>query len=93
MTCLHIYREELSLTTFIRVCKRYPAAPDKINILKTICRIKPKFFLLTKHQENLLLGKYLISVDAALKICYNGYRKEKIFIVRRSRRDSIFISY
>ena len=37
--------------------------------------MKPKFFLLTKLHENVLIAKYLISVPAALKIPVNSMLK------------------
>ena len=39
---------------------------NKYPNLKTICHIKPKFFLWPKLPKNLLLAKYPISVAAAL---------------------------
>ena len=54
MACLQIYREQLSLTTYLRL-----HSDSKVSILT--CHIKPKFFIGTKHLENLLLTKYLIS--------------------------------
>ena len=71
MACLQIYRELLSLTTFLRIhsnskevsyLSRQNAYPD----LKITCHIRLKFFLWTKLQENLLLAKNLISATAPL---------------------------
>ena len=67
--CLQIYRELLSLVTFLRVHSRGILPLDKTRTypdLKTTCHIKLKFFLWTKLPENLLFAKYLISVAAPL---------------------------
>ena len=49
-----------------RLQRRYPfEIQNKYSNLKTACHIKPKFFLWTKHLENLLLSKYLLSVAVA----------------------------
>ena len=73
MACLQIYRELLSLTTFLRVHWNskevsYLSWQNTYPNLKTTCLIKLKFFLWTKLLENLLLAKYLISVAAPLII-------------------------
>ena len=72
MACLQIYRELLSLTTFLRVHSNskevsYLSWQNRYPKLKTTCHIKLKFFLWTKLLENLLLTKYLISVAAPLR--------------------------
>ena len=79
MACLQIYRELLSLTTFLRVHSNskevsYLSWQNTYPNLKTTCHIKLKFFLWTKLIENLLLAKYLISVTAPLTVsgCYNA---------------------
>ena len=71
MACLQIYRELLSLTTFLRVHSNskevsYLSRQNTYPNLKTTCHIKLKFFLWTKLLENLLLAKYLISVTSPL---------------------------
>ena len=71
MACSQIYRQLLSLTTFLRVhsnSKEVSYLFDKMRTpnLKTTCHIKLKFFLWTKLLENLLLAKYFISVAAPL---------------------------
>ena len=71
MACLQIYRELLSLATFLRVHSNskevsYLSWQNTYPNLKTTCHIKLKFFLLNKLIENLLLAKYLISVTAHL---------------------------
>ena len=71
MSCLQIYRELLSLATFLRV---YPNTKEVSYLswqnaypnLKTTCHIMLKCLLWTKLLENLLLAKYLISVTAPL---------------------------
>ena len=73
MACLQIYRELLSLTTFLRVHWNskevsYLSWQNTYPNLKTTCLIKLRFFLWTKLLENLLLAKYLISVAAPLII-------------------------
>ena len=67
-----IYRELLSLATFLRVHSdlkevSYLSCQDTYPNLKTTRHIKLKNFLWTKLVENLLLAKYLISVTAPLK--------------------------
>ena len=69
--CLQIYRELLSLVTFLRVHSNskevsYLSWQNTYPNLKTTCHIKLKFFLWTKLPENLLFAKYLISVAAPL---------------------------
>ena len=66
MACLQIYRELLSLTTFLRVHSNSEVSYLSYPNSKTTCQIKLKFFLWTKLLENLLLPKYLISVTAPL---------------------------
>ena len=71
MACLQIYRELLSLATFLRVHSNskevsYLPWQNTYPNLKTTCHIKLKCFLWTKLIENLLLGKYLISVTPPL---------------------------
>ena len=71
MACLQIYRELLSLATFLRVHSNskevsYLSWQNTYPNLKTTCHIKLKFFLWTKVLQNLLLAKYLISVAAPL---------------------------
>ena len=78
MACLQIYRQLLSLATFLRVHSNskevsYLSWQNTYPNLKTTCHIKLKFFLWTKLLENLLLAKYLTaplnkSKDAYLKI-------------------------
>ena len=71
MACLQIYRELLSLATFLRVHSNskevsYLPWQNAYPNLKTTCHIKLKFFLWTKLLENLLIVRYLISVAAPL---------------------------
>ena len=73
MACLQIYRELLSLTTFVRVHSNseevsYLYWQNTYSNLKTTCHIKLKFFLWTKLLENLVLAKYLIYVAAPLNV-------------------------
>ena len=68
---LQIYRELLSLVTFLQVKWNskelsYLSWPNTYPNLKTTSHIKLKFFLWTKLLENLLFAKYLISVAAPL---------------------------
>ena len=78
MACLQIYRELLSLTTFLRVHSNskevsYLSWQNTHPNLKTTCHIKLKFFLWTKLLENLLLAKYLISVATPLNKSRDAY--------------------
>ena len=71
MACLQIYRELLSLVTFLRVHSNskkvsYLSWQNKYPNLKTASHIKLKYFLWTKLLENLLHAKYLIYVAAPL---------------------------
>ena len=73
MACLQIYRELLSLATFLKVHSNseevsYLSWQNTYPNLKTTCCIKQKFFLWTKIQKRLLLAKYLISVTVLLII-------------------------
>ena len=70
--CLQIYRESLSLVTFLGIHSN----SKEVSCLswqntypnsKTTCHIKLKFFFLTKLLENVLLAKYIIAVAAASK--------------------------
>ena len=68
---LQIYRELLSLVTFLQVKWNskelsYLSWPNTYPNLKTTSHIKLKFFLWTKLLENLLFAKYFISVAAPL---------------------------
>ena len=72
VACLQIYRELLSLTTFLRVHSNskevsYLSWQNTYPNLKTACHIALKLFLWTKLLENLLHAKYLISVTAPLE--------------------------
>ena len=65
IACLQIYRELLSLATFLRVHSNseevsYLSLQNTYPNLKTTCHIKLNLFLWTKLSENLLLEKYLI---------------------------------
>ena len=71
MACLQIYRESLSLATFLQGHSSskevsYLYWKNRYPNLKTTCHIKLKFFLWIKVLESLLLAKYLISVAATL---------------------------
>ena len=71
MACLQIYRQLLSLTTFLRVHSNskevsYLSWQNTYPNFKTTYHIKLKFFLWTKLLENLLLAKYLKSVAVNL---------------------------
>ena len=75
MAFLQIYRELLSLATFLQVHSNSDKLPylswqNMYPNLKTSSHIKPKFFLWTKLLENLLHAKYLTSVAATLNIYY-----------------------
>ena len=89
MACLQIYRELLSLTTFLRVHSNskevsYLSWLNAYPNSKTTCHIKLKFFLWAKLLENLLLAKYLISVTAPLimlnNISHSSILWQKYFI-------------
>ena len=72
MACLKIYRQLLSLATFLRVYSNskevsYPSWQITYPNLKTTCHIKLNVFLWTILLDNLLLAKYLVSVAAPLK--------------------------
>ena len=87
MACLQIYRELLSLATFLRVHSNskevsYLSWQNTYPNLKTTCHIKLKFFLWTKLLENLLHAKYLISVAAPL-LKLNAFRPATLL-----KRDS-----
>ena len=69
LAALQIYRELLVLVTFLRIRSNskevsYLSWQNTHPNLKITCHMKLKFFLWTKLLENLLLGKYLISVAA-----------------------------
>ena len=71
MACLRIYRELLSLATFLRVHSNskdvsYVSWQNTHHNLKTTCHIKPTLFLWTELLKNLFLAKYLISAAATL---------------------------
>ena len=71
MACLQIYRELLSLMTFLWVQSKwkevsYLSWQNTYRNLKITWHIKVKFFLWTKLVENLLYAKYLISTTAPL---------------------------
>ena len=79
MSCLQIYRQLLSLATFLGVHSNskevsYLSWQNAYLTLKTTCHIKLKFFLWTKLLENLLLAKYLISVAVPLRLIKNEPR-------------------
>ena len=78
MACLQIYRELLSLVTFLRVHSNskevsYLSWQNTYPNLKTTCHIKLKFFFWTKLLENLLRAKYLKSVAATLNEAKSKY--------------------
>ena len=70
--CLQIYREWMSLATFLRVHSNSKLSflpwQNKYPNLKTACHIKPIFFLWTKLPKKLLLAKYLKSAVAVLTV-------------------------
>ena len=71
MAFLQIYRELLSLATFLRVHSNskeisYLNWQNRYPNLKSTCHIKLKFFLWTKLLESLLTAKYLLSIAATL---------------------------
>ena len=70
--CLQIYRESLSLVTFLGVHSNWKEVSclswqNTYPKSKTTCHIKLKFFFLTKLLENVLLAKYIIPVTSASK--------------------------
>ena len=65
MPCLQIYRELLSLGTFLRVHSKLNGF-SYLSWRNAYPNLKTKIFLWTKLLENLLLTKNLISVVAAL---------------------------
>ena len=71
MACLQIYRELLSIATFLRVHSNSKEVSclsweNTYPNLKATFHIKLKLFLWTKLLGNLLLAKYLISVATPL---------------------------
>ena len=88
MSCLQIYRELLSLATFLRVYSNtkevsYLSWQSAYPNLKTTCHIMLKFFLWTKLLENLLLAKYL-SAAATLTNILLSFRFSKIISTKVS---------
>ena len=88
MACLQIYRELLSLTTFLRVHSNskevsYLSWQNTYHNLKTTCHIKLKYFLWTKLLENLLLAKYLISVAAPSRHDLSNLQERKFNYILR----------
>ena len=72
MACLQIYRELLSLATFLQAHSNseevsYLFWQSTYPNLKTTRHIKLKIFSWTELLENLLLAKYFISVPVPLK--------------------------
>ena len=71
MTCLQVYLESLPLSAVLRVHANSKVVSylswHMYPNLKTTRHIKVKFFLQTKLLENLLLAKYLKSVNAPLR--------------------------
>ena len=94
LTCLQIYRELLSLMTFLRVYSNsrevsYLSWQITYSNLKTTCHKKLKFFLWTKLLENLLHAKYLISATAPLNLNYLlllGFALEVFFLKKLIRK-------
>ena len=83
MACSQIYRELLSLTTFLQVHSNwkevsYLSWQNTYRNLKTTWHIKVKFYLWTKLVENLLHPKYLISVTAPLNKTKDNKIKENL---------------
>ena len=75
--CLQIYRELLSLATFLSVHSNSEEVSDlswqnMYPNLKTTGHMKLKFFLWTIILDNLLLAKYIISVAAPLTFWASG---------------------
>ena len=92
MACLQIYRELLSLATFLRVHSNskevsYLSWQNTYPNLKTTCHIKLKFFFWTKLLENLLLAKYLISVAAPLTF---SWIELKVLLTCKDRHNETF---
>ena len=99
MACLQIYRELLSLATFLRVHSNseevsYISLQNRYLNLKSTCHIKLKFFFWTKLLQTLLLPKYLISVAAILmeacalsNLWYHYTENDVATSVRRRRYD------
>ena len=72
---LQIYRQLLSLATYLRVHSNSKEVPyfsweNTYPNLRTTCHIKLKLFLWTKLLENSLLAKYLLSLAATLLFSY-----------------------
>ena len=87
MACLQIYRELLSLTTFLRVHSNskevsYLSWQNTYPNLKTTCHIKLKFFLWTKLLENLLVAKYLITVTAPLS--NSNFSQDTVIVYKKA---------
>ena len=87
VACLQLYRQLLSLVTFLRVHSNlkkvsYLPCRNRYPNLKTTCHIKVKFLLWTKRIENLLLAKYIISVTAPLMF-RTDWRVKFCFWLRR----------
>ena len=92
MACLQIYRELLSLTTFLRVHSNSKevsclSGQNTYLNLKTTCHIKLTFFFWTKLLENLLLAKYLISVAAPLTF---SWIELKVLLTCKDRHNETF---
>ena len=78
VACFQIYRELLLLVTFPWVHSNleelsYLSWQNTYPNLKTTCHIELNFFLWTKCLENLLLAKFLISVEAPLTLIRVGF--------------------
>ena len=78
VVCFQIYWELLLLVTFPRVHSNleelsYLSWQNTYPNLKTSCHIELNFFLWTKCLENLLLAKFLISVEAPLTLIRVGF--------------------
>ena len=87
MAFLQIYRELLSLTTFLRVHWNskevsYLSWQNTYPNLKTTCHIKLKFFLWTKLLENLLVAKYLITVTAPLS--NSNFSQDTVIVYKKA---------
>ena len=104
--CLQIYRELLSLVTFLRVHSNskevsYLPRQNTYPNLKTTCHIKQKFFLWTKPLENLFFAKYLISVTASLSWKDNKYyqllfeqkRNFKINVCLMNQKAAMYLTF
>ena len=94
---LQIYRQSLSLATFVRVRSNSKEVSslhwqNRYPNLKATCHIKLKVFLWTKVLESLLLEKYLIPVAPTLNIHFLSFQYTKLFNTSFKIQKAVFLS-